>query len=376
MALANEDGGAVEDLKMYRPPQNEEPNVQFEEIINRLRTSFNTPGFGGGGALLIVGGIFFLSLFIWLATGFYTVGPDQQAALRTFGEFQRFEDEGLHWHFPAPIGTRNVVSVTTTRQLEVGFRSGDDGNSTPRSVPDEALMITGDENIVDVQVVVQYRISSLRDFLFSVDDPGDSDRGISSGQPDGTTLRDIAETAVRQVVGARNIDDVLTTEKEQVQTDIQLKMIELTDFYRTGVEVFSVLLQNVNPPQQVQAAFEDVVRAREDRQTTINLAQAYEAAEIPRAVGEAARIVEEAQAFKDGRIAKAQGEADGFLAILEGYRDSPDVTRRRLYLEAMEEILPGIDKFILSSESGVLPFLPLDGGTTPSTLPATTGGGT
>lgn len=375
MATANEDGGTIKDLKMYRPPQNEEPNVQFEEIINRLRTSFNTPGVGGGGTLLIVGGIFFLSLFIWLATGFYTVGPDQQAALRTFGEFQRFEAQGLHWHYPAPIGTRNVVSVTTTRQLELGFRSGDDGNTAPRTVAEESLMITGDENIVDVQVVVQYRISSLRDFLFSVDDPGDSDRGISSGQPDGTTLRDIAETAVRQVVGARNIDDVLTTEKEQVQTDILLKMTELATFYRTGIEIQSVLLQNVNPPQEVQAAFEDVVRAREDQQTIINQAQAYEAARIPEAVGEAARIVEAAQAFKDGRIAKAQGEADGFLAILEGYQSSPDVTRRRLYLEAMEEILPGIKKFVLSGEEGVLPFLPLEG-STPALPTATAGGGT
>jgi membrane protease subunit HflK len=191
MATAQDGGGRVEDLKMYRPPQNEEPNVQFEEIINRLRTSFNTPGIGGGGTLLIVLGIFFLSLLIWLATGFYTVGPAQQAALRQFGEFQHFEGEGLHWYYPAPIGTRNVVSVTNTRQLEVGFRSGDDGNSPPRVVAEEALMITGDENIVDVQVVVQYRVSSLRDFLFSVDDPGDPDRGISSGNPDGTTLRDI-----------------------------------------------------------------------------------------------------------------------------------------------------------------------------------------
>ena len=375
MATAHNEGGEVEDLKMYRPPQNEEPNVQFEEIINRLRTSFNTPGVGGGGALGGVVGIFFLSLFIWLATGFYTVSPDQQAALRTFGEFQRFETSGLHWHYPAPIGTRNVVSVTTTRQLELGFRSGDDGNSAPRSVPEEGLMITGDENIVDVQLVVQYRIGSLRDYLFSVDDPGDSDRGISSGQPDGATLRDIAETAVRQVVGARNIDDVLTTEKERVQTDILLKMIFLTDFYKTGIEIQDVLLQAVNPPSQVQAAFEDVVRAREDRETTINQAQAYEASKIPEAVGEAAKIVEEAQGFRDGRIAKAEGEAAGFLAILEGYRQSPDVTRRRLYLEAMEEILPGVTKFILSSENGVLPFLPLDGSSTNFTPSGSTGGG-
>ena len=374
MATANDGGGRVEDLKMYRPPQNEEPAVGFEDIINRIRESFNSSGVGGGGAAIIVGGFFFLVLLIWLGTGFYTVGPDQQAALRTFGEFQRFTAQGLHWHYPAPIGTRNVVSITTTRQLEVGFRSGEGGNTTPRVVREEALMITGDENIVDVQVVVQYRIGSLRDFLFSVDDPGDADRGIPSGRPDGSTLRDITETAVRQVVGARPIDDVLTTEKERVQTDILLKMIELTNDYHTGIEVLSVLLQDVNPPSEVQAAFEDVVRAREDRETKINLAEAYEASEIPKAVGQAARIVEEAQGFKDGRIAKAQGEAEGFLAILEGYQQSPDVTRRRLYLEAMEEILPGIKKYVLSSENGVLPFLPLDGST--KTLPSSTTGST
>lgn len=364
MATAHNEGGKVEDLKMYRPPQNEEPNVQFEDIINRLRTSFNTPGIGGGGTLVIVLGIFFLAFFIWLATGFYTVGPDQQAALRTFGEFQRFESQGLHWHYPSPIGTTNVVSVTTTRQLELGFRSGDNGNTGPRMVPEESLMITGDENIVDVQVVVQYRIGSLRNFLFEVDDPGDSDRGIGSGQPDGSTLRDIAETAVRQVVGARAIDDVLTTEKERVQTDILLKMAELNLFYNTGLEIQSVLLQNVNPPAEVQSAFEDVVRAREDRETIINQAQAYEASRIPQAIGQAAQIVEEAQAFRDGRIALAQGEADGFVALLEGYETSPDITRRRLYLEAMEDVLPGISKFIMTADTGVLPLLPIGEGST------------
>ena len=357
MATANNEGGRVEDLKMYRPPQNEEPSVQFEEIINRLRNSLNLPGVGGGGASVLVFGILALSLLIWLATGIYTVGPDQQAALRTFGRFDRIETEGLHYHWPAPIGTRNTVSVTTTRQLELGFRTAGTGT---RKIEEESLMITGDENIVDVQIVVQYRISNLPDFLFNVDDPGDPDRNIRSGNPDGRTLRDIAETAVRQVVGARNIDDVLTTEKENVQTDILLKMQELTAEYSTGIDVLSVLLQNVNPPDQVQDAFDDVVRAREERETKINQAEAYEASRLPRVEGEAAQLVEEAQAFKDGRIARAQGEADGFLALLEGYRTSPDVTRQRLYLEAMEDILPGISKFIITDGSGVLPLLPLD----------------
>ena len=201
---------------------------------------------------------------------------------------------------------------------------------------------------------------NLPDFLFNVDDPGDPDRGIPAGRPDGRTLRDIAETALRQVVGARNIDDVLTVEKEQVQTDVLFKMRQLAAEYKTGIDVLQVLLQNVNPPLEVQSAFEDVVRAREDKERLINLAQAYELAEIPKATGEAAKITEAAEGFKQGRIALAQGEADGFNAILEGYERSPEITRQRLYLEAMEDILPGIRKFILS-DTGILPFLPIDG---------------
>jgi len=258
--------------------------------------------------------------------------------------------------------------------MELGFRSGADGFTVAQSVTSESLMITGDENIVDVQAVVQYRISDLQSFLFEVDDPGDTDRGIPAGRPDGRTLRDIAETALRQAVGSRNIDDVLTTEKEQVQTQVLLKMRQLAADYKTGIDVVQVLLQNVNPPLEVQSAFEDVVRAREDRERLINLAQAYEASEIPKATGEAAKITEAAEGFKQGRIARAQGEADGFDAILEGYLLSPDITRQRLYLEAVEEILPGVTKFILS-DSGVLPFLPLDGSTSGSGVVAGTGGG-
>jgi len=241
-------------------------------------------------------------------------------------------------------------------------------------VTNESLMITKDVNIVDVQAVVQYKISNLTDFLFNVDDPGDADRGIPAGQPDGRTLRDIAESALRQVVGSRNIDDVLTTEKEQVQTEVLLIMRQLAKEYESGIDVLQVLLQNVNPPLEVQSAFEDVVRAREDKERLINLAEAYQASEIPKATGEAAKVTEAARGFKTGRIARAQGEADGFEAILEGYLLSPDVTRQRLYLEAMEEVLPGVTKFILS-DSGVLPFLPLSGSTSGAGTIIGAGGG-
>ena len=362
MAASTEDG-QVADNKMYRPPQQEQTQLNFEEIIERLRASIpKLPGIGiggGGVAGLILAALVVIAI-IWAATGFYTVGPDEQAVLRTFGKITGTESGGLHWYYPGPIGRRDVVAITTTRRLELGFRSGADGFTVAQSVTNESLMITGDVNIVDVQAVIQYNITDLEKFLTKVDDPGDPDRGIPPGSPDGRTLRDIAETALRQVVGARNIDDVLTTEKEQVQTDVLFKMRELAETYETGINVQVVLLQNVNPPLEVQSAFEDVVRAREDRERLINLAEAYQAAEIPKAIGEAAKVTEAAEGFKTGRIARAQGEADGFEAILEGYLNSPVVTRQRLYLEAMEDILPGIKKFILS-DSSVLPFLPLDG---------------
>ena len=374
MAASTEDT-QVADNKMYRPPQQEETQLSFDEIIERLRASLpKLPGIGGGGLIGIVFLVMIVIAIVWAGTGFYTVGPDEQAVLRFFGKKSGTASGGLHWYYPSPIGKRNVVAVTTTRRLELGFRSGADGFTVAQSVTNESLMITADVNIVDVQAVIQYKISNLPNFLFNVDDPGDVDRGIPAGQPDGRTLRDIAESALRQVVGSRNIDDVLTTEKEQVQTEVLLIMRQLAKDYESGIDVLQVLLQNVNPPLEVQSAFEDVVRAREDKERLINLAEAYQASEIPKATGEAAKVTEAAEGFKTGRIARAQGEADGFEAILEGYLLSPDVTRQRLYLEAMEEVLPGITKFILS-DSGVLPFLPLSGSTSGAGTIIGAGGG-
>ena len=374
MAASTEDT-QVADNKMYRPPQQEETQLSFDEIIERLRASLpKLPGIGGGGLIGILFLVVIVLAIVWAGTGFYTVGPDEQAVLRFFGKKSGTASGGLHWYYPSPIGKRDVVAVTTTRRLELGFRSGADGFTVAQSMTNESLMITADVNIVDVQAVIQYKISNLPNFLFNVDDPGDVDRGIPAGQPDGRTLRDIAESALRQVVGARNIDDVLTTEKEQVQTEVLLIMRQLAQEYEAGIDVLQVLLQNVNPPLEVQSAFEDVVRAREDKERLINLAEAYQASEIPKAIGEAAKVTEAAEGFKTGRIARAQGEADGFEAILEGYLLSPDVTRQRLYLEAMEEVLPGITKFILS-DSGVLPFLPLSGSTSGAGTIIGAGGG-
>jgi membrane protease subunit HflK len=360
----------------YRPPTSGQGRrqVDFGDIWDDLVKRFPALGGRGGGfiAVLIVV-ILLIAGLGWLASGFYTVAPGEQAALRTFGRFTGTTEEGLHWFWPSPIGRRDIVAITQTRRLELGFRSGAGGSAVAQTVPSESLMITGDTNIVDVQAVVQYRIVDLAKFLFEVDDPGEQDRGIPRGHPDGRTLRDVTETALREVVGQRAIDDVLTTEKELVQQETLLRMAELLGRYNSGLQVQQVLLQNVNPPSQVRAAFEDVVKAREDKERFINQAQAYEAAQIPQAIGQAVQIVQEAEGFKRGRIALATGQAAGFRELLEGYLTSPDITRQRLYLEAMEEILPGVSKILIDpgTTSGVVPFLPLG-----EFLPTPAAGGT
>ena len=340
---------------MYRQ---EEPEVSFDQITERIRNFFGRFRLGGGGGAfaLFIFGVFFLSFIGWMATGFYTVQPGERGALRLLGRFVATSEAGLHWFWPSPVGTRAIVAVDEVRSLEVGVR----GN-TP--VLDESLMITGDENIVDVQLQVQYDINDIENFLFRVKDPA------------GVTIKDAAETSLRQVVGARIIDDVLTTEKEQVQIETKNKLQELMDTYRTGIRIREVKLLNVKPPVQVQDAFDDVVRALEDKQQAINLAEAYEADVVPKARGEAARLTEEANAFKAERVNLATGEAEKFRSILREFKQSEEVTRQRLYLEAMEEVMPGITKFIVDSENSgsLLQFLQLnDPPTTATPAPAAT----
>ena len=354
--------------QQQRGPQQE---IDLEQFLERISAGFNRvrQRLGGGGmsGIIILG--FLLIAILWLATGIYTVDPAEQAALRLFGKFTATSGPGLHWYFPAPIGTKNVEKVTETRRMELGFRTLP-GGGVP-DVPIEAIMITGDENIVDVQMVVQYRIKNLREFLFNVSDPGEADRDVAPGRPEGRTLKDVAEVAIRQVVGSRNIDDVLTIEKEAVQSETKMMMQGLLDDYQAGILITEVKLQKVRPPAAVQSAFEDVVRAKEDKETAINQAQAYQQDIIPRARGSAEQVIKAAEAFKAERIAKAIGESSRFLSVLEEYQKSREVTRQRLFLEAMEEILPGITKFIVSQEAGgsLLQFLPLSPSTVPQLAP-------
>jgi len=294
------------------------------------------------------------------------VEPAQLAALRRFGAFTGTEGPGLHWYPPAPIGKRNIVAVTETRRLELGFLTSARGATT--DVPGEALMITGDLNIVNVHMVIQYRIKDLEAFLFRVGDPGEARRGIPPGDPEGQTLKDATEAALRLVVGQRSIDDVLTIRREEVQADTQRFLQTILDNYDTGIEVLNVALQTVRPPDQVRAAFDDVVNARVDKESRINQGKAYEQDQVPRAEGEAQKILQAAEGFKAERIAKATGEAARFIEVLQEYQKSKEVTRQRLYLEAMEQILPGITKFIVDPALGgnLLQLLSLQPEATPA----------
>ena len=354
---------------MFEPGgQRQRPEIQLEEILRGIGSGFNSviQRLGGGGVRLIILGALALAIIVWLATGIYQVGPREQAALQLFGDFQTLEGPGLKWYFPAPIGKKTIIDVERARSMELGFFTTPTGAISDQGV--EALMITGDLNIVNVQMVVQYRIADLERYLFRVDDPGEVLRGVGRGNPEGRTLKDATEAALRQVVGQRSIDDTLVTSREQVQEDTRDLLRQILLDYETGIEVLNVALQTVRPPDQVRAAFDDVVNARVDKDSRINEAKAFEQDRIPRAEGDAQQVVRAAEAFKAERIAGATGETARFRSVLEQYLRAPDVTRQRLYLEAIEGILPGITKFILAPDSGgsLLQFLPLDGDGVPT----------
>ncbi len=353
---------------MYQPPRRE-PEFDIDQILQRIRSFFGGlgRGSGSGGPTANVGatgrnfipyavfGLLGAIFIIWMASGIYQVSPGEQAVHRTFGTCCRVTEEGLNWWWPAPIGTKNIESVEEIREMKLGF-VGQGETISSAILLQEAQMIAGDLNLVDVPLVVQYRIKDLEAFLFNVSDPGETiatrgDMDIAPGRPDGRTLKDATEAALRLVVGQRSIDDVLTENKTQVQEDTLSLLQDILNTYGAGIEITAVLLQEVSAPEQVRDAFQDVNRARQDRDTLINQAEAFERDIIPRARGEAEKITQAAQAYKQERIANAEGEASRFLSILREYEKSKDVTRQRLYLEAMEQILPNIAKFVVSPDA-------------------------
>ena len=303
-----------------------QPELDFEKIIGNARDGIGRVAqrLGGGGVGLAVALVVGLIVVIWAATGIYTTSPGEQAVLRLFGEAQAapVTQNGLHWWWPGPIGNKDVIRTDLVRRLELGFRSGEGVADTP--VPIEAQMISGDLNIIDVQMVVQYDIKDLKSYLFRVDDPGEDageQRNIPAGRPDGRTLKDATEAALRLVVGQRSLAEVLAEERVGLEQDTKVQLQAILDGYNTGLNIVSVELQKVEAPGEVQAAFNDVLQARQDKVTATNQAQAYENQVIPEARGRAEQIIQPAAAFKQARIQRAQGEADQFLAILAQFND-------------------------------------------------------
>ena len=293
--------------------------------------------------------IFGIALILWLITGVYTVGPDEVGVVQRFGKYNRTVQSGLNYHMPFPIETVKTPKVTEVKRIEVGFRTV--GKNQYRTVERESLMLTGDENIVDAELIVQYKIKEPINYLFNFIGPE-------------LTLREASEASLRTVIGRHNIDEALTSGKLMIQEETKELLQSILDKYGTGVQVVAVQLQDVSPPKQVIDAFKDVASAKEDKNRMINEAEGYRNDVIPKARGEAQAMIREAEGFRESRIKRAEGDVTKFKAILKEYKKAKDVTRKRLYLEAMEEILPGLEKYIVpNGEDGNLLNLLNLGGT-------------
>ena len=277
-------------------------------------------------------------LVIWLLTGIYIVGPDEVGVVRTFGEFTRVTQSGLNWKFPSPIETANTPKVTEVKRIEFGFRSLKNGQY--RTVEKESLMLTGDENIVDAEMIVQYKIKDPVKYLFNIVEPE-------------LTVREASEASLRTVVGRNKIDETLTTGKYTIQEETKEQVQSILDKYESGIHIVAVQLQDVSPPKEVIGAFKDVASAKEDKNRMINQAEGYRNDVIPKARGEAEAMIRDAEGFKESRIKRAEGDATKFTTILKEYNKAKSITEKRLYLETMEKVLPGIDKIIVpDKESG------------------------
>jgi len=305
---------------------------------------------GGGeiskGVLMTVIGLVFV---VWLASGFYKVEADEEAVVLRFGQHADTRSPGLNWHLPYPIETIEKIPTLTVQRLTIGFRSFEDGRI--RKMDQEALMLTQDENIVDISFVVQYRINDIEKYLFEID--------ANQGEQ---TVRDAGESSIRAVIGSTLIDDVMTDKKAQVEAETQKGIQTILNTYNAGITVTNVTLKDVQPPERVSKEFKDVASAREDKERAKNEAETYANSIIPNARGEAKKMILEAEAYAKEVEDRATGEADRFNSLYQAYRRAPEVTRKRLYLETMEEVLAGADKVIVDASVAkqVLPYLPLD----------------
>jgi modulator of FtsH protease HflK len=325
----------------------------IEALIRDIQSKINKflPGGSSSGGKPI-GLILIILAFIWLASGLYRVGPDEQGVVLRFGKFIKTTQPGLHYHIPLPIETIQTPKVTKVNRIDIGFRSERDSGFSQgggvADVPQESLMLTGDENIVNIDFSVFWVIKDAGKFLFEIQDPEG-------------TVKAAAETAMREVIAKSNIQPILTEGRASIEIETQEIIQSILDEYNSGIQVTQVQTQKADPPDQVIDAFRDVQAARADMERSKNEAEAYANDVIPRARGEAAKIMQAAEAYKQKVVALAEGEASRFISIYNEYAKAKEVTQERMYLETMEKVLADIDKVIIEKNagSGVVPYLPL-----------------
>lgn len=330
------------------PTGPQQPDI--EDIIRRGQENLKRmwpQGFGGGRGIVLA---LLAVVAIWLASGFYRVQPAEQGVVLMFGKWVQTTQPGLNWFFPAPIGRVYTPNVEEINRVEIGYRSaGDSARATQaRDIPAESLILTGDQNISDIDFTVFWKIKDAGQFLFNIRNPE-------------VTVKVVAESVMREVVGQTTLQLALTEGRTLIEQRTRDLTQRVLDAYGAGITVQQVRLLRVDPPAPVIDAFNEVQRARQDKERKQNEAQAYRNQIIPAARGEAVQIIQQAEAYRERLITEAQGEAERFLKVYESYAAAPDVTTQRLYLETLESVLQGKSKIIIDGEAnnGVVPYLPL-----------------
>jgi len=327
----------------------------LDEFLRRAQESFGSVMSGGGsggtpaGKFIVIG--LLAIVLIWLGSGFYIVNPGEQAVIQRFGAWSRTQsDPGLGYHFPAPIETSAIVNVQEIRRMNIGYTEvSSRGSSARRDVPEESLVLTSDRNIVDLDIVIQWNIKSAEDFLFEIYDQEN-------------TIKKVAESALREVVGQTNMFPVITTQRDVVANKAKEIIQTNLDEYSSGVNITQVLIERAEVHPDVQNAFQDVQSAKQDAEDVQNRADEYRNKIIPEARGKAIQILQEAEGYKESVIARSKGDADRFNSVYDAYLSGKDVTKERMYIETMENVLQNAQKIILDDKggSGVVPYLPLD----------------
>ena len=337
---------AWNDNNNQTPPELDEVIKDFK---NKFNSAFGGKSSGGAGTSKAAKGslkyLVILAIIVWLLTGIYIVDPAERGVVLRFGAFQESTTQGPHWHIPYPVESVYKINVEQIRSAEIGFRNVQ--NSYSGGVSSESLMLTKDENMVDVKLAVQYKVADAQAFLFNVFQPE-------------LTLSHVVQSVIRQVVGDNTMDHVLTTGREQVALEVKSASQALLNEYNTGLMITAVTMQDAQPPVQLKAAFDDVVKAREDEQRYINEARAYANDIVPKARGASQRLIAEAEAYKSEVVSKSEGEAYRFTQILTEYTKAPGVTKERLYRETLEDVLSDTNKVIVDSNSNSLMYLPID----------------